>query len=66
MARSRDNTHPVGDGAKSPMSQEAAHVVGRFIGPYIQPDQTVGRMAKFTAKKVLVLGEKRDLPLPVQ
>jgi len=64
--RSRDDTHAAGDGVKSRMSQEAAHVVGGVIGPCIQPKQTVGRMAEFTAKKVLVLGEKSDLPLPVQ
>ncbi len=66
VVRSRDDVHAAGDGVKSRMTQEAAHVVGGIIGPYIQPKQTIGRMAEVATKKVLVLGEKSDLPLPVQ
>jgi hypothetical protein len=66
VVRSCDDARAAGDGVKSRMPQEAAHVIGGIIGPYIQPKQAIGRMAEFTAKKVLVLREKSDLPLPMQ
>ena len=66
VVRSRDNVHAAGDGVKSRMTQEATHVVGRIISKYVQPKQTIGRMTEVPTKKVLVLGKKSDLPLPVQ
>ena len=66
MVRSRHDTHSAGDSVKSGMPQETARVVGGILGPDIQPKHAIGWMAELAPEKILILGNERDLPMPVQ
>jgi hypothetical protein len=64
--RSGHEAHALCDGVKPLVLQKTLQIPSRVIGPHVQPDKAVGRMAECRVKEVLVLGEECDTAHPME